>query len=765
MNIGRKALTDAEFLVLWASIEREMHKLAVGGLCNASQIYNCIYIICTSPSSKFEEKLYWKIGDFIYMRCKEIRREIFESSEWVEAYNVGFRRFKEMVFAINELCDFLNECVSGRKMKDFGFLLWERCVLQQTVKYKQTTLGFELVNNSRIELVREAIESLRLIISDPNHPMLYYTQRYEQLALQRLRAKYEEEIDSMNVDVEAYSSYVRDKMVYERSIRGEIFLEESWPKVEAVLEEVFILNKRSYLYEEMYKTICMHQIPVEMLGSISRCSNGELLENDLSTELTEKTVQQLDVELVSSHPTNDFYELQKPNASCAPGQSERFCNDMLEKASVLYKNLSWLGSAYDILKSAFVQYISTECERHMHVYERSTESLYLFYCMLRNVVEIGFMADPEYFKILKKEFSAVCTRLKPSLEARLIDFSEAIVGDDSSTFVFLDKKAIFTGDDEQIDGTKIHMSRPFDGAVEEFNSLNDKGIALQRVFTTLYKLIEKRQEFYEMYSVRLSKRLLERTSDLHKEKMLIMLMKRKGNQDFVRKAETMISDINISLHYNKDASRFVWMLTQAYWPVQMEELSIRVPKSLDMIRKAYEFKFSKKKLHWAWHLGHVSVDILGHEVVMNVLQYSVMDLFNRYGKITLDLALDEVKAGTRMTEDILKSLVEGSLLAKTGDDYRMNRSMEGLEPDMMKFYRKENVETVHEIDRNTYYQSLVSLILKKNRKMELSDIVEEVKLKHTGYFEYDETLFDESMRVLVDKGITEEADQFYMYLP
>lgn len=767
MDIGRKPLNDTDFLVLWTSIERELEKLAAGGLCSASQIYNSIYIICTSPTPKFETKLYWKIGDFIYMMSRGIRKEIFGAGDWVEAYNAGFRRFKEMVFAINELCDFLNECIRGRSVQDFGFLLWERCVLQQTVKYKHTTLGFELVNRSRMEVVREAIESFRLIVPDPKHPLLYYTQRYEQLALQRMKTKYEEEINGMSVGIETYSSYVREKMLYEKSIQDKIFLGESWPKVEAVLEEVFILNRRSYLFTEMYRTMCMHELPVSVLEGISQCcgdpSLGSGVEERGMRDRGSKEGTGVEGQFGVAHPINDFYELQRPHIPYTPVR-EKHMSDTLGSVSTLYQNLSWLKSGYEILKSVFVRYIGAECERHMDVYGRNTESLYIFYCMLRHVVDVGLMGDAECFKILKKEFSGVCMRLKPSLEERLIDFSESIVREDSSAFGFLDCRPMFGGGEERPPlGVNKGLESETQGEGEVV--FEDKGATLQRVFGTLYKLIEKRQEFYEMYLVRLSRRLLSCSSQLDRERRLVEVMARKGNQDFVRKAETMISDIGISLHYNKDQSRFVWMLTQAYWPMQTEELSIQVPVALMSIRKAYDFKFSKKKLYWAWYLGEVTVCILGHEISMNIPQYSIVDLFNRHEEVTVDMALNEVKAGTRMTEDVLRSLVESRLVVESGGRYKISRDVGGVEKNIARFYRNENTKSVHEVDKSIYYQSLVSLILKRNKKMATGDVVEEARRRHTKYFEYDSSVFEESVRTLVDKGIVEEAEDFYIYLP
>ncbi|WEL39028.1 cullin-like protein [Encephalitozoon hellem] len=742
MDIGRKGLSDEDFSNAWMAIENELQKLASGGLCSALEIYNIIYVICTSSTPRLESRLYWKIGDFVYMKAREIRKEVFGAEDWIWEYNKGFRKFKAMVLAIDELCDFLNECVKGRTMRDLGFLLWERCVLQQTMKYKHTTLGFELVNQGRIEVVKDAIESFRLIVPDLKKPMLYYTQRYEQFALQKIGSKYMDEIKSVCGEVERYSFYVKEKIWYEKSIQEKIFLEESWGKVESVLEEVFILSKKDYLFGEIYKIMSMHRLPVEILGKV--CKGAECEKQGFDS---------------GGHRTNDFYELQGEEGV------QKFSGDVfLERMSVLYRNLSGLKSAYEIFREVFTRYVREVSERHMDVYSRSIETLYIFHCMLRHVVDVGFLGDQEYFRILKREFSCSCMRLKPSLEARLLEFSECIVGDSSGVFRFL------SGEFER-STSKRSLGLPFlgTGGVGEDGSalgrrFEGKNGFLRQVFGTLYKMVENKHVFYELYLSGLGKRLLERSPNLDEERKLISLMKRKGNQDFTKKAEAMVGDISISLSYNKDPDRFVWILTQAYWPLQVENLSIEIPAPLEMIRKVYDSKFNKKKLHWTWHLGSVCVEIDGVEIEMNVLQYSVLDLFNRYEQIDAEMVLSSVKMGTKVTNDVLRSLIEGNLVVCNEGLYRIG-DVSCAEKDIRGLYCSESICTAHEIDRNAYYQSLVSSMLKKRKKMDLEEIAKEILSKHTERFEYDEAVFLEGVRTLGDKGIIEEIEGAYVYLP
>jgi cullin 2 len=765
MNIGRKQLTETDFLALWTSIDRELQKLSKENLCSASLVYSNIYIVCTSPTAKYEERLYWKIGDFIYSKAKSFRTEIFEADAWVEAYNAKFKRFRELVYAIDELCDFLNGCIKGRSIRDFGFMLWERCILQQTVKYKYTTLGFELVNHARVEDVRDALESLRLVVPDPKHPLLYYTQRYEQLALEKIKNRYEQEISSLGFDIVQYSEYVKQRMIHEKSIREQVFLEESFSKVESILEEVFILNRSKFLHDEIYRTLSEHELPVELLDSFSYGRP-------------------------SAQVQNDFYALHTFGLAYDPKGTFRLTSPALESVAVLYQNLSWLASAYEILRLAFMKYIDAECEKNFELYGRDVESLYIFYCMIRRVVEVGFMGDHEFARAFKSKISSACTRLKPSLEARLIKFVDSIVTDDTTVFGFL--SPILAGSHAQ-DSSALGMTcaRPFTGEVElgehsaagasggkkdqgeasvrpkqpNVSRLNEREVALQRVFIVLYKLIESKSTFYEMYLDALNKRLLKHSSSLSKERRLINLVRRKGNPDFIKKAETMVNDISISLQYNGDKDKFVWMLTRAYWPIKIEELNLKVPDPLQSVRRVYDMKFTKKKILWAWCLGTVSVDILGKETRMNIVQYTVLDLFNRCDVANVGLVAEETKLSTRIAENAMRSLLNAGMVERMGEDYRIAECLEDVPSDITSYFINTDVKAVQSVDECGYYQSLIAKILKKSRKLAMHEIHGMVEEEHTERFKCNSTRVEESVKVLIEKGIVEEINSTYFYCP
>ncbi|TBU11493.1 hypothetical protein CWI38_1178p0010, partial [Hamiltosporidium tvaerminnensis] len=79
MNIGRKQISPTEFDNLWKTIEREFTKLTTHSLCNSVLVYNCVYDICTCVNNKYDEKLYWRIGDFLYSQARNHRTIIMQA--------------------------------------------------------------------------------------------------------------------------------------------------------------------------------------------------------------------------------------------------------------------------------------------------------------------------------------------------------------------------------------------------------------------------------------------------------------------------------------------------------------------------------------------------------------------------------------------------------------------------------------------------------------------------------------------------------------
>lgn len=129
MNIGRKPLTKEDFDKLWAQLEVQLHVLFMNQECEASHIYSVLYSICTSTIT-YEDSLYWNIGDFLYHRCEELKREITKSKDYIKTYAEVFERFENSINVMNSICSFLNRTTDSRNIDQLGYMLWERVIIE-----------------------------------------------------------------------------------------------------------------------------------------------------------------------------------------------------------------------------------------------------------------------------------------------------------------------------------------------------------------------------------------------------------------------------------------------------------------------------------------------------------------------------------------------------------------------------------------------------------------------------------------------------------
>lgn len=255
MNINKKITSESEFNIHYATIYRELSKIANNMLCNAIPAYNSIFSIAISQNG-FEEKLYWDIGDFMYVCAKERRIRIFASDEWFESYCTEFERYSVLVESVNAICTFLNDVLvkneKGRRMDDFGYLLWDRCVLQNVEPNKKISLCDELLK--RIETptlnYKKALQSLKKIIPDPAYPLYFYEHYYEEKALAYIKDVYSRQLTFE--DFEEYINQIEEIFVFESQRMNLIFLDVSHQKVIGILEDICIKYHQSYIYNCIY---------------------------------------------------------------------------------------------------------------------------------------------------------------------------------------------------------------------------------------------------------------------------------------------------------------------------------------------------------------------------------------------------------------------------------------------------------------------------------------------------------------------------------
>lgn len=258
MNLNKNISTENEFNALYAIIYREFLKIANGQMCNALAAYDNIFVISISEGT-YSEKLYWLIGDFLFACAKERRRNILKATDWLEVYCKEFDGYSTCLMSINALCSFLNELLiknaNGRKIDEFGYLLWERCVIQQIECVKGTMLGDEMLKQieKNHPYFLSALMSLKKIIPNAEDPLYFYRLIYEDNALKYISEKYKNKIiynsfDDLIVQIERIFTYEKSRM-------GLVFLKESFPTVWKILESILICDNHSFLYTSLYQCL------------------------------------------------------------------------------------------------------------------------------------------------------------------------------------------------------------------------------------------------------------------------------------------------------------------------------------------------------------------------------------------------------------------------------------------------------------------------------------------------------------------------------
>ncbi|WUR03068.1 cullin-like [Vairimorpha necatrix] len=454
MNIGKIYLTEIQFEKMWSLIHYELDLLYNNKKCSALIIYNNVYIICTSTSHKFVEDLYWKIGDFLYEILKANKHKIFESDRWISEYTIFYKKYLAFVKSINELADYLNQYITTKSIYNFAFLLWERCILQKCFKYKKINLGEHIIFHDNPEEIKICIESLKNIIVDPKMPLLYYSERYEKYAFSNIIDKCTDFVNKFKKDdIFEYLESVNIFIKNERVRRKNIFLKESWNKLDLIIEDILIVQKKKWIKNEIYKILIEHNLPVEILNTIrnsmtdnkksfslddfipgTRNGNAPQVKSNRINDFKKETNLQSNCKTISNFtknemthfPLNDFYALFSSNIQ----NLYTYTTPALNQMKIITKHLSIVKFSSDILESVLLKFLTNQILSFNHLLDKNIETLYIFYTLFEHVVKVGFHNSKMYYLILKKKLKEVYNSLNPSLSTRLIKFSNLIISGD-----------------------------------------------------------------------------------------------------------------------------------------------------------------------------------------------------------------------------------------------------------------------------------------------------------------------------------------------
>ncbi|EOB14174.1 Cullin-2 [Nosema bombycis CQ1] len=706
-----------------------------------------------------------------------------------------------------------------------------------------------LVKECKPEFIKEALDSLKRVIIDEKDPLLYYTQRYEQYALEKIKSKYEKEVKINKI--KEYTDYIYKVIEYENQNRNIILLKESFIKLEMILQDILVTQRKKFIQNEVYKILEKHKFPGEVIDTImdtqsvqcgGRDGGSKVGDNDdqgngedkgkddqgkdypgttypntypstlnpntnpnVTYPTTYPTTSFNNTPHPNNNPINDFYALYNKKSL---KKTYTFSSDTLNEILIIFNNLKVIPHGYEIMKSVLLKFINLRLESYSHLFDRRTETLYLFYSLFKNVVEVGFDNDPGCLKVFEKAFKENYKNLKPSLSSRLIEFSNNIV-------------SIEKGDnDDNIDNLKLY--KPMTYPNNQYNNQqiinsNYKEGALFRVFFHLFNLIEDKADFTERYSFELGRRLVKGITDLKKENHLIQIIKKSFGEksftcDAIRKSEIMLEDViqkrvckgdygngDINNGNNKardmdiinanNINNSFLLLTQCAWPFEYSPLNLRLPDDFIKITQLEEKRNKKKRLYWLWEYSTVLLEINQKEIRVNFLQFLILNLFNTQKSISKEEIIKFTKITGKTLEWVILSLIRTELIMESvnngGNDDKGNNKVDGHHNNTNQhenqvlcvlssrphknnpydYFIKENLLKDHEVNRIIYYQSLISRILKKNREIKSNELKGILVKNHTDRFDLDKEEVKKGLKGLIEKGVIEEEGGVLKYVP
>ncbi|KAI5171696.1 cullin 2 [Nematocida sp. LUAm3] len=258
---------DAEkFAAMWKIFEEEAEKLSNGKLCNGMAIYYAIYHIVSSGVNEYTVRLHWSIGKFFISLAKQLQTSI-QGAEWIKHYANAFVIFEKTVEAIDALSAHLNEAVEknkeSRRVRDLGYVIWERLILQYRIEAKLPSLHEALPDYP--EHVRYVLRSLEKINTNSEDPLEYYKNNYERGIIHRASLEYRSNI--LPYSQNSFPLYIRacgERLYYILEKYKKLVLPVSIKVLESELEVVIF-------------SVSIYSIQKEMLDILNRKNVKEIL--------------------------------------------------------------------------------------------------------------------------------------------------------------------------------------------------------------------------------------------------------------------------------------------------------------------------------------------------------------------------------------------------------------------------------------------------------------------------------------------------------
>lgn len=773
MEIGRQRLSDEDFINLWKIIHQEIISLATTNNCDLALFYNSVYIICTS-NCNFEEKLYWKIGDCLYNRCKIHKNAIKDSPRYLDEYKKQFDLFSQFIFTLNKVCAFLNESTDARSVDDLGFLLWERLIIQAL----GNDFFDDIYKNEKIELVA----SLSLIKLDKNNSLLYYKEKYERLSIEKLIRHNKIKAKGIREFLdESYSKGVVEK----RKIRLK-FMEISYEKALQGLEEAFygdlyykilfslteIMHQRSMIDDSFQDG---NEINTRMKRYIEeQVCNGSLahaavaMEQDSHEQMNDNTLfgdihKKMNVTRAGGVVLKKAYSLYLDSYLQNNKELEGDTNTIYEL--IVYLKIFDTEDYNEVLYFIFRYYLQKAKPCYMTRLCKFTSTLFDGYRALSDEVRESVFDYFEYIESLDEDSVALLNQSLTNEDS----LNHSLTNEDSnSNSLILDNQTkkdsnkdniLYKNFEEdkspeesnnQYALNAIYNQKPFSG-IPSWNQysmtpkpIHDNIMHLLLRFKILVKLISEKVEFLNIYQIFLKERLLKRSSDLNLEMLLLSIINIKEH-----KLKKMVEEANCS-------DGHTLMINKQNWGMDPENHEIPLPYSL-----ACRINISKGSdncsLKWAHQYSIINILYNKFPLRVNIFQYSIIE-YLLSGPNTIGYLSTSTCIPSDTLNVSISSLISNNILIKKNEHFYLNADFNGPSLDISKI-KKQSTDN-NEYCLKSLIESKISKYLKRSKRVKEVELINAVAAESGLARE----AISNGVKTLEDKGFLEISNGVLEYI-
>ncbi|KAI6654601.1 Cullin-2-like [Oopsacas minuta] len=306
---------------------------------------------------------------------------------------------------------------------------------------------------------------------------------------------------------------------------------------------------------------------------------------------------------------------------------------------------------------------------------------------------------------------------------------------------------------------------------------------------TIFSYVDGKDIFLRFYSRNLANRLINSTYiSQDSEENMIQKLKACCGYSYTNKLQRMLQDIRISedlrikfqLKAGEKNILKVLVLQSGSWPIQRRTApSFQLPEDLTPLLMGFEnfyhSQFSGRTLQWLHYRSTMEVSMTYlknvHVVVATTYQASILLLFNKQDKVTLE---DIMQLYCLPEEDVtrtLASLVESKILQEEsqlgGTEYLLNMNYSNkhfkfkIASTMLKDTASDRNNVHHSIneDRKIFLQAAIVRIMKARKAQTHNQLISEVVEQSKSRFQPNISIIKKCIELLMEKQYLVRAEE------